>query len=189
MKRIEEVLEEMGIKYNISEKNALVEFWTDTAGQDIPTEFEFDGTPEDFVEQFANAANSYDVDDEVELYAEMKGQRGVPDTITEILADCQEAKNTLLSISKKLERAISEKDMDVFLLKIGYSWDDEEPDEEFDSEEQAWDKALSLAIKEANVSSEEHACSIPLFVDSKEKKIMLYYSYDNEWCRYSVIRE
>ena len=53
MKRIEKALDEMGIKYdyhkeeNNEEWYGLVEFWTDTAGQDIPTEFNFDGTAED----------------------------------------------------------------------------------------------------------------------------------------------
>ena len=58
MERVEEVLERLGIKYDYHKNDdgtwyGLVEFWTDTAGQDIPTEFEFDGTAESFVEEFS----------------------------------------------------------------------------------------------------------------------------------------
>ena len=97
----------MELKYSISDGIALVEFWTDTAGQDIPTEFEFDGTPEDFVEQFAYYAEAYDVDEQVELYADMRGKYGIPGTIREILDDCEEAKQTLTEIAEALQQAIA----------------------------------------------------------------------------------
>ena len=107
MERIREVLENMGIKYDYEDNGyALIEFWTDTAGQDIPTEFEFDGTAEDFVEQFTECAENYDVDDKVELYVNMRGKNGVPNTVRELLDDCQEAKDTLMEISSKLQEAI-----------------------------------------------------------------------------------
>lgn len=104
-KKIKEILEEKGVKYEIRPKEGygLVEFWTDTAGQDIPTEFDFDGTPEGFVKEFVERAENYDVDEEVELYADMRGKQGVPDTIRELIDDCQEAKNTLLDIAKALK--------------------------------------------------------------------------------------
>lgn len=74
MKRIEKCLDDLGIKYEIKDNEALVEFWTDTADQDIPTEFDFDGTPENFVARFTECAENYDVDDEVELYVNMRGK-------------------------------------------------------------------------------------------------------------------
>ncbi len=107
MERIENVLEEMGIKYSIDGKNVLVEFWTDTAGQDIPVEFKFDGTPESFVKEFTECAEIYDVDEEVELYVNSRGERGVPNTIRELLDDCQEAKDTLMEIARKLKAALN----------------------------------------------------------------------------------
>ena len=112
MDRIKEVLEDLGVKYNIDDNEACVEFWTDTAGQDIPTEFEFDGTAEDFVKQFSEKAEHYDVDNEVELFAPMRGTRGIPDSIKELQEDCQEAKDTLMSIAKKLNRALSDVEQD-----------------------------------------------------------------------------
>ncbi len=101
MDLIKDYLEEH-CKTNIEENLALVEFWTDKSGQDIPVEFEYDGTAEDFVEKFNNFAESYDVDAEVELYANMRGQNGVPSTVREILDSCEEAKKTLMEISDAL---------------------------------------------------------------------------------------
>lgn len=106
MKRIEKVFEEAGIKLEINEGSVLVEFWTDTAGQDIPVEFEFDGTPRDFIEKFSEQADAYDVDENVELYVNMRGQNGIPNTVRELLDDCQEAKDTLMEIKEALENCI-----------------------------------------------------------------------------------
>lgn len=113
MKRIEEaLLDELGIgKYDWHKNEddswyGLVEFWTDTAGQDIPTEIEFDGTAEDFVKEFCKAAENYDVDEKVALYVNMRGKNGVPDTVRELLDDCQEAKDTLMEIAEKLKEAV-----------------------------------------------------------------------------------
>lgn len=113
MKRIEKVLDDMGIKYKYEKVEGgdnwygLVEFWTDTAGQDVPTEFDFDGTAEDFVKEFTERAESYDVDEEVEVYIDMRGRNGVPETVRELLDDCQEAKDTLMKIAVKLNAAIN----------------------------------------------------------------------------------
>lgn len=44
-----------------------------------------------------------------------------------------------------------------WLLKISYSWGDEEPYQEFNSFEEAWAAAKSKAVKEAEVESIEAA--------------------------------
>lgn len=115
MDRIEEVLGdiEFFLKYNWQKNEngkdyyGLVEFWTDTAGQDIPIDFYFDGTAEDFVREFTEAAESYDVDEEVEIYVGMRGKNGVPNTVRELLDDCQEAKDKMMEIAEKLQEAIA----------------------------------------------------------------------------------
>ena len=107
MDKIKTLLDDMGIKNNIDNTYALIEFWTDTAGQDIPVEIDFDGTVEDLVHKFSIYAENYNVDEEVELYVNMRGQNGVPSTIRELLDDCQEAKDTLLDIAKKMESALN----------------------------------------------------------------------------------
>lgn len=106
MNRIKNVLEDMGIKYDIRENYALIEFWTDTAGQDIPVEIDHNGTAEDVVKQFADYAEGYDVDEQVELFIGGRGQNGVPETVQELLDDCQEAKDTLMEIAGRLTEAM-----------------------------------------------------------------------------------
>lgn len=107
MERIREVLDEMGIKHDIENNSASIEFWTDTAGQDISVDIEYDGSVEDFVKKFSEYADAYDVDEEVELYVDMRGKNGVPNTVRELLDDCQEAKDTLMDIADKLNNAIN----------------------------------------------------------------------------------
>ena len=116
--RIEAVLDDSEVRYEIEETSGYVEFWTDTAGQDIRVDIEYDGTPEDFVSRFAEYAENYNVDDEVELYVDMRGKSGIPDTIRELINDCEEAKNTLMSIAEKLEDALSEEEMQTLYVSI-----------------------------------------------------------------------
>ena len=108
---IYDVLDDMNVRYDTnycgSETEAIIEFWTNTAGQDIPTEFDYDGSPEDFVKQFTEMAKMYDVDEEVEVYVDMRGRNGVPNTVRELLDDCQEAKDTLMKIADELQKTIA----------------------------------------------------------------------------------
>lgn len=118
MERIKETLEKLGYDWDIEKQEdgtwyGFVEFWTDTAGQDIPTEFEFDGTAEDFVKQFCQSAENYDVNEEVSIYVSELGKRGVPDTVRELLDDCQEAKDTLMKIAKALQNALTGESEDI----------------------------------------------------------------------------
>ena len=106
IERIENILDDMGIKYDIKDNFALIEFWTDTAGQDIPVEIDYDGSVEDLVKQFVEYADNYDVDEKVELYVNSRGKNGVPESIRELTDDCQEAKDTLMEIAKKFEGAL-----------------------------------------------------------------------------------
>ena len=103
IERIRDILEGEDCKVDISESSACIEFWTDTAGQDIATEFDYDGTAEDFIEKFEKRAEGYDVDEEVELFVNMRGQNGVPNTVREILDDCQEAKDTLMNLASLIK--------------------------------------------------------------------------------------
>lgn len=105
LEKILEGIEEID-KYNIEDNYILVEFWTDTAGQDVPVEIEHSGSISDFVAQFEEYAKSYNVNEEVELYVPMRGKKGVPDEISVLLSDCKEVKSTLLIIADKLKKAI-----------------------------------------------------------------------------------
>ncbi len=50
----------------------------------------------------------------------MRGKQGVPDTIRELIDDCQEAKNTLLDIAKALKDG-NAKSIDTSLEGVGVS--------------------------------------------------------------------
>ena len=84
-----------------------------------------------------------------------------------------------------LERRMLKK----YLLKISYSWGDEETDQEFTSFEDAWKEARSMATDEAEITSEEHECEIGLSFNKEEGKIILHYIYDDSYCYYKIEKE
>ena len=104
MERIYNVFDEMGVRINDDEGNVTVEFWTDTAGQDVIIEFDYDGTPEGFIREFNDKADAYDVDEEVALNIKSLGKRGVPSTARVLVEDCEEAKETLMEIADRLNK-------------------------------------------------------------------------------------
>ena len=70
-----------------------------------------------------------------------------------------------------------------WLLKISYSWGDEEPYQEFNSFKEAWDTAKKDACNEAEIASIEandETCEIGLTFEKEEDRgrISLYYTYD-----------
>ena len=111
LNRIKAAIEEVA---NFEEDNeedgkfATIEFWTDTAGQDVIIQFNYDGTSDDFMEQLRNYVNSYDPNEETKLYSENMGQNGVPDSIETILEDCKEAQSTMQDILNECEKAYNE---------------------------------------------------------------------------------
>lgn len=116
MEKIKKCLDKLGISYEIGDREALIEFWTDTAEQDIPTEFVYDGTPEDFVAEFKIAVENYDVDEEVEIFVQSRGKNGVPSSIKTLYEDMQEAKDTLMDLVDKLEAVLEGKDIDELIV-------------------------------------------------------------------------
>lgn len=114
MERIEKVLEEFGVQYEWYKRKdgvyyGFVEFWTSIANQYIVVEIYYDGTEIDFVNKFIEHAIKYDVDDEVAFFARTRGKNGIPESIRKILDDCQEAKDTLMAIADKLNKAMEKR--------------------------------------------------------------------------------
>lgn len=77
----------------------------------------------------------------------------------------------------------------VFLLKIAYSWGDEESDIRCSSFEEAWKTAKEMAINEAEITSEEHGCEIGVSICKAGGQISLHYTYDDTYCIYNVVEE
>lgn len=90
-------------------------------------------------------------------------------------------------IPDELEKRIIE-EKERYLLKISYSWGDEESDQEFKSFKEAWEKAKELAVNEAEIASEEHKCEIGLSFNEEEGKIVLRYTYNITYCYYNVVK-
>lgn len=55
----------------------------------------FDGTDEDFIDQFDRIYQNFDVDEELEVFMECRGKNGVPTSVRDLLED-QEWKNKCL---------------------------------------------------------------------------------------------
>lgn len=77
-------------------------------------------------------------------------------------------------------------------LEITYSWGDSEPTQEFDSFDHAWEKALSMASKEAETDCQDHGEEVGIKILSRKALqqgyILLHYS-DGTYCRYFVSPE
>lgn len=71
-------------------------------GEDVIISFYYDGTEENFVKQFNEYANDFDVDEHVELYVGNRGKHGIPNSISTLLKDAEWIKDTLTNVGTKL---------------------------------------------------------------------------------------
>ena len=75
-------------------------------------------------------------------------------------------------------------------IKITYSWGDEEDIHgKYNTKEEAFREACTLAAKEAYVQNEEFIpehdnCTVTF--NASEYQIVLYYAYDNSYCYYNI---
>ena len=72
-------------------------------------------------------------------------------------------------------------------IEITYSWGDEEPIIKCKNKKDAWEKAKKMAVNEAKIVSEDHECEIGLIFNKEENKIILHYTYDDEYCYYKIL--
>ena len=131
--------------------------------------------------EICNSDTSVDEADYYEFYAEhsiesLGGEEYITFWNEMLLWIIHNAPEGNYSVDELEERVIEDK----YLLKISYSWEEEESDQKFNSFKKAWEKAKELAINEAEVTSEEHKCEIGLFFKEEEGIIKLHYTYDDE---------
>lgn len=105
---LKKVLDELDVKYDLREGYFLLEFWTDTAGQDIVYELDSDNVEEIISDFTEYAEERYDVDEEVSVYGGSRGEGGVPDDYETLVADIKEAKETLLEIADRLKEGVKD---------------------------------------------------------------------------------
>ena len=80
-----------------------------------------------------------------------------------------------------------------YILHIEYSWGDQEPDQKFSTKEDAWKKAMSMAMTEADTASDEKEDGTAEIIMEKAKsEISLVYpksAEENSFCRYYITKE
>lgn len=107
-KKITKVLENNEVK--LSEKYEAgnnefyheVEFYSD-AGEDVVETVFYNGTSEDFIRAFREMADDFDADEHAEMWIDLRGKRGVPDSIRVLINDADSIKEFLLKVADELE--------------------------------------------------------------------------------------
>lgn len=79
----------------------------------------------------------------------------------------------------------------MYLLKISYSWGDEESDIPMNSNsfEEAWEYAKKLAIDELEIDCTEHECENAISFDKEKGIILIHYIYDDTYCKYDIVEK
>lgn len=80
-----------------------------------------------------------------------------------------------------------------YVLHIEYSWGDREPDQKFSTKEDAWKKAMSMAMTEADTASDEKEDgTAEIIIEKAKSEISLVYpksAEENSFCRYYITKE
>lgn len=125
-KEIIKVLEDAGFNIGeITEQDG--EYYVELSqytpeGEDWYVIIWFDDTDEDFIRSVRTCADNFDVDEEAEPYIEMRGQRGVPNSIADLIEDAKWKEKTLDDLADALEAIDSEDE---------YCSDTDEEEEEY----------------------------------------------------------
>ena len=82
----------------------MLEFWTDTANQDVVIELSDVNGFEDFFEKLSRWLDNYDVTEEFDIYWPLHGTRGVPDSPYTLLEDFKEVQETVGNLIDDMEK-------------------------------------------------------------------------------------
>lgn len=109
-KKIINVLERMDFYPNDLEKQGdeyYVEINCVTpAGEDWWEAVWFDGTSEGFCRSVRERANTFDVDEEAEIYVDMRGKNGIPSSIRTLIEDAEWKERKLIELADMLQDKI-----------------------------------------------------------------------------------
>lgn len=75
-----------------------------------------------------------------------------------------------------------------YVIKISYSWGDEESDILCRNYEEAWETAKKMLFDEAYISASEHESEIGIGFSKEEDRMYIHYLYDDEYCFYDIIK-
>ena len=76
-----------------------------------------------------------------------------------------------------------------YVLKITYSWDDEETPIKVSSFEDGWKLAKRMAIDELETVCVDHQCENGISFDKENGIILIHYQYDNTYCQYQIVKK
>ncbi len=82
----------------------MLEFWTDTANQNIVIELSDVNGFEDFFEKLSRWLDNYDVREEFDIYWSLHGTHGVPDSPYTLLEDFEEVQETVGDLIDDMEK-------------------------------------------------------------------------------------
>lgn len=120
--KIIEVIENNGFNYNAvmeHDNKFYIKLYQDTpAGEDWNVIIWFDGSNNGFIDSFRRYFESFDVDEEVEIFIESRGKHGIPSSISLLVKDAEWKKEKLGLLLKDLEDIDSEESnvLTVFIL-------------------------------------------------------------------------
>lgn len=105
-KKVMDVLEKCEWRLNGIEKQngeywAEIENWS-PAGEDLVETIWFDGTNKGFCRAVAEYAADFDPDEHAELYVNMRGERGVPNSIRALINDADAIADMLDTLADEL---------------------------------------------------------------------------------------
>ena len=121
MKRTEIVIDmlEEALPITIRDDYFIIEDWGSKYGEDICIEYFGEVTPEIILKNLDDAVSNFDIDEYVDLWAESKGKRGVPETYSALLHAGEEYLEMITSWRD------SAKDiLDNVILKMQYQYRD-----------------------------------------------------------------
>lgn len=72
-------------------------------GEDWNEVIVYDGTDEDFIKGLKERLEGFDVDEEVEVWVDLRGKNGVPSKISELLKDAEWKKEQLENLVNKIQ--------------------------------------------------------------------------------------
>ena len=82
----------------------------------------YDGTDEDFIQKFETLVEYFDPDEEAEIFIEMRGKNGVPDSIRDIINDqewkLETLKTTLKELNEEFEEPEEEEDEEEYTITL-----------------------------------------------------------------------
>lgn len=73
-------------------------------GEDVIISLIYNGTEEDFINQFRSYAEDFDAEEHAEMWIGMRGNNGVPNSIVDLLEDAEWQKEMLLKVARELDQ-------------------------------------------------------------------------------------